>query len=65
MNEQAQAQAAEKDHFVLYLVLATVVMVGAILAVKLNENEKFEPIKQQLEEENRQMNIRIIGERED
>lgn len=63
MNEQAQV--AEKDHFVLYLVLATVVMVGAILAVKLNENEKFEPIKQQLEEENRQMNIRIIGERED
>ena len=63
MNEQIQA--AEKDHFVLYLVLATVVMVGAILAVKLNENEKFEPIKQQLEEENRQMNIRIIGERED
>lgn len=63
MNEQVQA--AEKDHFVLYLVLATVVLVGAIMAAKLSENEKFEPIKQQLEEENRQLNIRIIGERED
>lgn len=63
MNEQLQVE--EKDHFVLYLVLATIVMVSAILAVKFNENEKFEPIKQQLEEENRQMNIRIIGERED
>ena len=63
MNEQVQP--AEKDHFVLYVVLATVVMVGAIVATKLSENEKFEPIKQQLEEENRQLNVRIVGERED
>lgn len=61
----AEVEKPEKDNFVLYMVLATVVMVGAILAVKLNENEKFEPIKQQLEEENRQMNIRVIGNRED
>jgi len=63
MNEHTEKQ--EKDYFVLYLALATVVMVGAILAVKLNENEKFEPIKQQIEQEHRLMNIRIIGERED
>ncbi|MGR8929181.1 MAG: hypothetical protein ACU836_00985 [Gammaproteobacteria bacterium] len=63
MNQQASVN--EKDHFLLYLVLATIVMVGAILAVKLNENEKFEPIKQQIEQEKRLMNIRIIGERED
>jgi len=63
MNEQTQEQ--EKDHFILYLTLATAVMVGGILAVKLSENEKFEPIKQQIEQEHRQMNIRIIGERED
>jgi hypothetical protein len=56
-------QTAEKDHFVLYLVLATVALVGAILAVKLNENEKFAPIKEQLVEENRLMNIRVIAER--
>jgi len=53
----------EKDHFVLYTVLATIVLVGAILAVKLNENEKFAPIKDQLNEENRMMNIRVIAER--
>ncbi|PPD28835.1 MAG: hypothetical protein CTY19_18205 [Methylomonas sp.] len=58
-------QKPEKDHFVLYMVIATVALVGTILAVKLNENEKFEPIKHQLEEENRQMNIRVIGNRED
>lgn len=63
MNEQIEHK--EKDNFILYMSLATVVLVGAILAVKLNENEKFEPIKQQIIEENRQMNIRIIGERED
>lgn len=61
MNEKVQQP--EKDNFVLYMVLATVVLVGAILAVKMNENEKFEPIKEQLNEENRQMNIRVIGER--
>jgi hypothetical protein len=53
----------EKDHFVLYTILATIALVGAILAVKLNENEKFAPIKDQLNEENRLMNIRVIAER--
>lgn len=52
----------EKDHFVLYLALATIALVGVILAVKLNENEKFAPIKDQLNEEMRLMNIRVIGE---
>lgn len=63
MNEQAEP--VKKDHFILYMVLGTTVLVGAILAVKLSENEKFEPIKQQIIEENRQMNIRIISERGD
>lgn len=60
MTEQIQEQ--EKDNFVLYVVLATVVAVGAIIAVKLNENEKFEPIKEQLAEENRLMNIRVLSQ---
>jgi hypothetical protein len=55
----------EKDNFVLYVVLVTAVVVGAILAVKMSENEKFAPIKDQIAEENRLMNIRIIGNRED
>jgi hypothetical protein len=58
-------QPPEKDNFVLYLSLATIALVGVLLAVKLNENEKFAPIKQQLDEENRLMNIRVIKERED
>jgi hypothetical protein len=55
----------EKDNFVLYVVLATAVVVGAILAVKMSENEKFAPIKDQIAEENRLMKIRVIGNRED
>ncbi|WAR46819.1 hypothetical protein [Methylomonas rapida] len=57
------SEKTEKDNFVLYMVIATVALVGVILAVKLSENEKYEPIKQQLEEENKQMNIRVIDER--
>ena len=60
---QEETQKPEKDHFVLYMVLGASVMVGAILAAKLNENEKFEPIKQQLIEESQQMNIRVLETR--
>lgn len=63
MTEQVQEQ--EKDHFVLYVVLAVVVAIGALLAVKLNENEKFAPIKEQLNEENRLMNIRVLNQNGD
>ncbi len=62
MTEQV---VKEKDNFVLYLVIATIALVGVIIAVKLSENEKFEPIKQQLAEESQQMNIRVIKEYED
>ena len=62
MTEQV---TVEKDRFVLYLSIATIALVGIIIAVKINENAKFEPIKQQLAEESQQMNIRIIKEYED
>lgn len=62
MTEQV---VKEKDNFVIYLVIATIALVGVIIAVKLSENEKFEPIKQQLAEESQQMNIRVIKEYED
>lgn len=58
MTEQTQ----EKDHFVLYVVLATVMAVGALVAVKMNESEKFAPIKEQINEENRLMNIRVLNQ---
>jgi hypothetical protein len=53
----------EKDHFVLYMVVTVAVVIGVILAVKLNENDKFAPIKQQIDEENRMMNIRLLDNR--
>lgn len=51
-----------KDYFWLYVAGFTIVLVGIIAMVKLSENEKFEPIKQQLKEEAAQMNIRVIKE---
>lgn len=59
------SEQPEKDHFVLYISLATVVAVGALLAVKLNENDKFAPIRQQLEEERQAMNIRVLSKNGD
>ena len=60
MTEHDQEQ--DKDHFVWYVILAAVLAIGTLLAVKINENEKFSPIKQQLSEENRLMNIRVISQ---
>ncbi|MBS3954118.1 hypothetical protein GO003_019815 [Methylicorpusculum oleiharenae] len=53
----------KKDRFWLYVGLFTFSLVAVLLMVKMNENEKFEPIKQQLIEEEKQMNIRVIGNR--
>ena len=52
----------KKDYFWFYVAGFTLALVGAIVMAKLSENEKFEPIKQQLAEESRQMNIRVIKE---
>ncbi|WP_347985925.1 hypothetical protein [Methylomonas sp. AM2-LC] len=54
-----------KDHFLGYSLLAAVAFVSIIVAVWLNEHEKFAPIKAQINEENRMMNIRVINERGD
>ena len=62
MNNQSDN---EKDSFMLYLVLTSIVLVAAILLTKLSENEKYAPIRQQLDEESKQMNIRILQEYED
>lgn len=63
MNQENQNQ--EKDYFVLYVALATVALVGVLLMVKQSESDKFAPIKDQISEENRLMNIRVIGQRGD
>jgi len=54
-------EQAQKDHSMLYVAVLTLVMVAVIIAVKLFENEKFAPIKQQLQQESAQMNIRVIS----
>jgi len=57
MNAQVEAN---KDHFWLYVAGATIALVGAILMVKLSENEKYDPIIQQQQEEMARMNIRVV-----
>ncbi len=55
------SEERKKDYSVLYIAIATILSVAAIVVVKMSENEKFAPIKQQLEEEAAQMNIRVIS----
>lgn len=55
------SEEPKKDYSVFYIAAATILSVAAIVAVKISENEKFAPIKQQLESEAAQMNIRVIS----
>jgi hypothetical protein len=52
--------AQQKDKFWLYVGITIFVIVTGILLIKQSENEKFAPIKQQVEEENAQLNIRVL-----
>ncbi len=51
-----------KDYFWIYVAGFTIALVAVIAMVKMSENEKYEPIKQQLSEESAQMHIRVIKE---
>ena len=57
MTEKTQ----EKDNFILYIALVATVLVGVLLMVKSSETDKFAPIKDQINEENRLMNIRVLN----
>lgn len=59
MNVENQIE--KKDYFWVYVALATVALVGAIVMVKLSENDKYDPIREQLAEEAAQMNIRVLN----
>ena len=50
----------QKDRFWIYVGITVFVIVTAILLIKQSENEKFAPIKQQVQEENAQLNIRVL-----
>jgi hypothetical protein len=54
-------ESQQKDQFWLYVSITVFVIVAGILLIKKSENEKFAPIKQQLAEENAQMNIRVLN----
>ena len=51
----------EKDNFILYIVLLATISIGVLLAVKSSESDKFAPIKEQIKEEHRLMNIRVLN----
>jgi len=57
MSEEAQT----KDKFWVYVGSTIFALLVTIAMVKQSENEKFAPIKQQLEEETAQMNIRVLN----
>lgn len=57
MSEETQT----KDKFWLYVGGTVFSLLVVIAMVKQSENEKFAPIKQQLEEEAAQMNIRVLN----
>ncbi|TAN71094.1 MAG: hypothetical protein EPN17_02785 [Methylobacter sp.] len=57
MSEEAQT----KDKFWLYVGCTVFALLVTIAMVKQSETEKFAPIKQQLEEEAAQMNIRVLS----
>jgi hypothetical protein len=59
MSEQEQI----KDRFWLTVGSMVFVIVAAIFLIKQSENEKFAPIKQQVQEENALMNIRVLNDR--
>lgn len=57
MNEVAQ----QKDKFWLYVGATTLTLVTVLILVKMSEDEKFAPIKQQVEEELTLMNVRVLN----
>ncbi|HUL12460.1 MAG TPA: hypothetical protein VLU73_09855 [Methylococcaceae bacterium] len=52
--------AHQKDYFWLYVAGVTLALIGVIAMAKLSENDKFDPIRQQQEEEVARMNIQVL-----
>jgi hypothetical protein len=50
-----------KDYFWVYIAGVTLALVTTIGMVKLSENDKYDPIRQQQAEEAAQMNIRVLN----
>ena len=56
MTEEVQ----EKDNFIPLVVLIAAIFIGGLLIVKSSETDKFAPIKAQVAEELKLMNIRVL-----
>jgi hypothetical protein len=56
-----EKEAQIKDKFWLYVGCTVFAMVVVIALLKKSEDEKFSPIKQQIEQERALMNIRILN----
>lgn len=54
-------EEVKKDKFWLYVGMTAAVLITTLVLVKMNEDSKFAPIKQQLQEEEAQMNIRVLN----
>ena len=57
MTEEIQ----EKDNSILYIALVATIFIAVLLAVKSSESDKFAPIRDQIKEEHRLMNIRVLN----
>ena len=52
----------KRDYYWLYIAGVTLALVAIIAMVKMSENEKYNPIRQQQNEETAKMNIRVLQE---
>ena len=59
MNPSNEDQKSDK--FWLVVGAITLTLVTVLILVKKNEDDKFAPIKHQLDEEVQQMNIRVLN----
>ncbi len=54
----------EKDYFILYIALTAAVLISVLLAIKSSENDKFAPIREQINQELQLMDIRVLKDYE-
>lgn len=57
-------EAKEKDYFIFYVALTAAILIGVLLMVKSSETDKFAPIKAQIAEELKLMDIRVLKDYE-
>ena len=55
-----EEEKPEKDNFVFYVALIAFLAIGTILMIKKTETDKFAPIRDQVNEEIKQMNVRVL-----